>query len=669
VFDQFGVLPIDIALGVVATWLILGIAGLMLRHTRHLTTLALPFSAFASLILALAGLAGLSEPSLATLPLGMPGLPFHLRMDALSSFFLFLLGAASLGITLFSAGYFAHMEAARLRLLHLEYQVFLAAMALVFLADDAYLFMVCWESMALASYLLVATEHEKPEVRRAGFLYLLLAHIGAIGILMSFGVMDGGHGDYTFDAMRQNTLTSGWASVAFVLALFGFGAKAGLLPLHAWLPEAHPAAPSPVSAMMSGIMLKTAIYGIVRVSFDLLGTDVWWWGVLALTVGLVTALFGVIFAAVQVDMKRLLAYSSIKNIGMILAALGLALIFHHFGKDQLAALSLIAALYHTLNHAFIKGLLFLGAGAVLHATGERYMGRLGGLIRRMPQVAFYTLIAVLAMAGLPPLNLFVSEWLMLQAFLFSPGLPQSYINMLVPIAAAALALAAALSGYVMVKFFGLVFLGQPRAIALDTVHEAGRPERYGMAWLALGCVLLGLFPVAVVHQLDHVASLLVHQTMSSRLSQSGWLLLTPVQAERASYGPFILAAIMLSGVFVIVQVVKRFYNGRLRRGPAWDCGFPAQTAAMQDSAEGFGQPIRQIFEGFIVVVKQLPSPFDRHPRYHSETRDPLWDWLYLPVKRLNEGIAARIGKLQHGRIHAYLLYSFLTLLALLVFVE
>lgn len=668
-FDQFGLLPIDVALGVVVSWLMLGIAGLLLQNNRIITQYVFPAGAIGSFALALAGLGGLTETSIAILPLGLPDLPFHLRLDALSAFFLVLLGGASIGISLFSVGYFRNMAHGTLALLTFEYHVFMAAMALVFMADDAYLFMVAWESMALSSYFLVTTDHEQPEVRRAGFLYLLIAHVGAIAILMSFGVMQGGHGDYTFDTMRHTHLSTFWASATFLLALFGFGAKAGILPMHAWLPEAHPAAPSPVSAMMSGIMLKTAIYGILRVSFDLLDIQLWWWGVLALALGLITALFGVMFAAVQVDMKRLLAYSSIENIGIILVGIGLTLIFHAFQKDALAALSLTATLYHALNHAFMKSLLFLGTGSVLHATGERQLGKLGGLIHKMPKLALLMLVGTLAIAGLPPLNGFVSEWLLLQAFLLSPGLPHAYINMLVPIAAAALVLAAALSGYVMVKFYGVIFLGQPRDEKLAHVHDAGIWERIGLLCMVVACVALGIFPSFVILQLDFVTEMLVHHSLGSSAVQTGWLLLTPIQAERASYGPLILLFIMVAGGVLTMLAVKKYYHGRLRRGPAWDCGYPAQTSRMQDSAEGFGQPIRKIFEWFMGVSKQVPTPFDLHPHFHSETHDRLWNLFYVPIKHLNEMVGSQVGKLQHGRIHVYLLYSFVTLLALLAFIQ
>ena len=663
-------LPIDMAGLATLVWLALGVLGLFVPHRRVVGVL-FPAGALVSLLLAATGLWGLnSTPQVAVLPLGLPDLPFHLRMDALSAFFLLLLGAAATGISLYSAGYFRGManEDSKLNLLCLQYHVFLASMAWVLLADDAYFFMVAWETMALSSYFLVTTDHEIPDIRRAGFLYLLIAHVGAIGILLAFGVMQGGHGDYTFATMRAGHLDAFWASAAFLLALFGFGAKAGVLPLHVWLPEAHPAAPSPVSAMMSGIMLKTAIYGMLRVMFDLLDVRLWWWGGLMLVLGLLTALFGVLFAAVQSDIKRLLAYSSIENIGIIVSGIGLGILFHAYGEDAVAALALTATLYHALNHAFFKGLLFLGAGSVLHATAERNMGKLGGLIHRMPWVAATALVGTLAIAGLPPFNGFVSEWLMLQAYLLTPTLPKPYLNMMLPLGAAALALAAALAAYAMVKFYGIVFLGRPRGQNLDKVHDAGFWERLGLGWMAAGCVLLGLFPVAVIQQLDHVTQLLVSHDLGSSAARAGWLWLTPVAPERASYSPLILFLAILGGLALTYLAVRKFYHGRLRRGPAWDCGFPQQTSRMQDSADGFGQPIKQIFEQFFGLSREIPSPFDAHPHYQSEVTDPLWKIFYRPIARGVEGVSRLVSVLQQGRISVYLLYSFVTLIALLALV-
>lgn len=651
-------------------WIVLGSAGLVLQRAVHVIAyLIFPLSALVSLLLAEVAFLSLGDAPVAlVLPLGLPDLPFHQRLDNLSSFFVILLGIATVGVSLFGSGYFRHMDGKKLGLLCLEYHLFLAGMVLVLLADDAYMFMVAWEVMALSSYFLVTTDHAIPDIRKAGFLYLLIAHVGAIAILLSFGVMQGGHGigAYTFDAMRAAELTQFWASVAFLLALFGFGAKAGVLPMHVWLPEAHPAAPSPVSALMSGVMLKTAIYGILRVSFDLLQTQQWWWGVLALALGLMTAVFGVMFAAVQGDMKRLLAYSSIENIGLLLVGIGLTLIFHVYGKDALAALALTATLYHSLNHAMFKSLLFIGTGSILHATGERNMGRLGGLIHSMPWASVLMLVGVLAIAGVPPLNGFVSEWLLLQAFLLSPGLPNSYINMLVPVAAAASAMTAALAAYVMVKFYGVIFLGQSREKALKHAHDAGYWERAGMLWLALACVGLGLAPVFLVGQIDHVTQMLVGTPLGN--AATDWIFLSPVDIDRASYSPlyFLLAVLGVMGLTLLL--VRRLYHGRVRRGPAWDCGYPAQNARMQDTAEGFGQPIRQIFEPFFKIEREVPSPFDNHPKYHGQTDDRLWFILYLPIKHLIEKISGCASLLQHGRIHLYLTYTFTTLVVLLIFV-
>ncbi len=661
---------LDLVVALIAAWVITGVLGIVRpRHFVFVSRVLFPIGAAIALALAVVAFVAIGGgPQSVVLPLGLPDLPFHLRLDALSAFFLLLLGVVSAAISVFSVGYFRAGAGTAPGLLCLEYHVFLAAMALVLVADDAYVFMVAWETMALASFFLVTTDHRLPEIRRAGFLYLLIAHVGAIAILLCFGALQGGRGDYTFDAMRATHLTGMGATAAFFLALFGFGAKAGLFPLHVWLPEAHPAAPSPVSALMSGVMLKTAIYGLLRVTFDLLDTQLWWWGITALVLGLFTALFGVIFACVQSDMKRLLAYSSIENIGLIVAGIGLAIVFKAHDKVQLATLALTAALYHALNHAFFKSLLFLATGSVLHATKERSLGKLGGLIHRMPWVAWLALVGALAIAGLPPLNGFVSEWLLLQAFLFTPSLPQSFVNMLVPLAAAALVLAAALAAYVMVKFYGVIFLGQPREPSLANARDAGRYERAALAWLAAGCVLLGVFPFAVIEMLGSVTATLIGVAAGGELV-GDWLLISPIRPDRASYSPLIVLAVIAASVLLTMVIVRRFYHGRLRRGPAWDCGFPAQTHRMQDTAEGFGQPIRQIFEPFFRIERQLPSPFDAAPRYSVKADDHAWHWLYLPIAHVTEVLARLVGLLQQGRISAYLTYSFCTLLALLFFVR
>ncbi|MFZ4537730.1 hydrogenase 4 subunit B [Propionivibrio sp.] len=661
-------LLIDWVLITALVWLLIGIVGVAFQRNFTLISRVLfPLGALCGLALALLSLSSIvASPQVLILPIGLPDLPFHLRLDALSSFFLFLLGATSAGISIYAAGYIRKGEGTAPGLQCLLYHLFLTSMAFVMLADDGYAFMVAWETMALSSFFLVTSEHRHAEIRRAGYLYLLVAHIGAVGILLSFGVMAGSAGDYTFDAMREFSTLGFWPTVAFLLALFGFGAKAGLLPLHIWLPEAHPAAPSPVSAMMSGVMLKTAIYGLLRVSFDLLHAQLWWWGVLLLVLGLATALFGVIFSTVQTDMKRLLAYSSIENIGLIFVGFGLTLIFKSFALPYLAALALTATLYHCLNHAFFKSLLFLCTGSVLHATRERNLGKLGGLIHRMPWVTWLALVGVLSSAGLPPFNGFVSEWLLLQSFLFTSGLPQGYLNMLLPVVAGAIALIAALAGFAMVKFFGVVFLGQPREEKLSHAHDAGRLERIGLLWLAVGCVLLGLLPNVVIALLDPVTRLLVGSGLSYAANNHGWWLLAPISEDRASYSPAIFLVSILVLMPLVYWVVNRSFHRRLKRVPAWDCGFPLQTSRMQDTAEGFGQPIRRIFSPFFKRTREHPSPFDTQPRYRSLVEDPFWYWLYLPIARIVEYGTRLIAFLQQGRIAIYLLYSFVTLLSLLV---
>ena len=423
---------------------------------------------------------------------------------------------------------------------------------------------------------------------------------------------------------------------------------------------------SPVSAMMSGVMLKTAIYGLLRVSFDLLSAQHWGWGALLLVLGLATALFGVIFSTVQNDMKRLLAYSSIENIGLIFVGLGLTLIFKTFLLLNLAALTLTATLYHCLNHAFFKSLLFLSTGSVLHATGERNLGKLGGLIHHMPWVTWVALVGVLASAGIPPLNGFVSEWLLLQSFLFTAALPHGYLNMLLPVGAGAIALIAALAGFAMVKFFGVVFLGQPREERLTPAHDANHLERAGLLWLAAGCVLLGLLPNLVIALLDPITRMLVGSGLRYVSSNYGWWLLAPVSEDRASYSPAIFLGGLLVFMPLVFWLVRRRFHGRAQRVPAWDCGYPMQTSRMQDTAEGFGQPIRRIFSPFFRRTREHPSPFDLKPRYRSIVEDPIWYWLYLPLVRIVERGTRLAAFLQQGRIAIYLLYSFATLLTLLI---
>jgi formate hydrogenlyase subunit 3/multisubunit Na+/H+ antiporter MnhD subunit len=552
-------------------------------------------------------------------------------------------------------------------------------MLFVVLADDALFFLIAWEMMAASSYFLVMFEDERIENRRAAFLYLVVAHVGAIAILLSFGVMAGlatgfsGFQSYTFDAMRETELPAGLATLAFLLAFFGFAAKAGVIPLHVWLPEAHPVAPSNVSALMSGVMLKTAIYGIVRVVFDLIGDFPWWWGALVLVFGLISSVMGVLYALMQHDLKRLLAYHSVENIGIILIGIGLAMIFTSFDMPLLAALALIAGLYHTLNHAMFKGLLFMGAGAVLHATHERNMEEMGGLIRFMPWTAVFFLIGCISISALPPFNGFVSEWLTYQAFLLSPSLPSTLLNLLIPLGAALLALTSALAAACFVKAFGVTFLGHQRGHHHGVIHEADWSMRIGMLLASLTCLALGVFPTFMIKWLDPLAEDLVGGTIAASASGFGWMWLTPIAAERASYSAPIAFLGILS-VVIITYLMLHSRPGAIRRAPLWDCGFEKVTNRMQYTATSFAMPIRRIFGYLFSIkehVKQVPPAthpaFPERLHYHLRVRDRFWMWIYQPVVNASFWLSRRIGRLQQGRIQIYLIYSFVTILVLLIF--
>jgi hydrogenase-4 component B len=617
----------------------------------------------------------------AVVAMGLPDLPFHLRLDPLAGFFLCVIGLLSFFVSLYSIGYVQGFPPARSIVRFVVcYSLFVAGMLLVILADDAFFFLVAWELMAASSYFLVMYEDEKAENRRAAYLYLVIAHVGAIAILLSFGVMAGlakgfvGFQGYTFEAMRATNYPAGWATAAFLLALFGFAAKAGVIPLHVWLPEAHPVAPSNVSALMSGVMLKTSIYGIVRITFDFLKVFPWWWGGIVLVLGLVSALLGVLYALMQHDLKRLLAYHSVENIGIILIGLGLAMIFTSFQLPVLAALALIAALYHTLNHAMFKGLLFMGAGAVLHATHERNMEEMGGLIHRMPWTSVFFLIGCVSIAALPPFNGFVSEWLTFQAFLLSPALHRPILSLLIPLGAALLALTGALAAACFVKAFGVTFLGHWRGHhPVQRVHEVGWSMRLGMLLAAATCFLLGILPTLVIDWMDILAEQLVGGKIASSAGAFGWMWLTPYAHEQASYSGFnVFIGIM--AVVLVAWLLLHTRKATIHRVPIWDCGFEKLTPRMQYTATSFSMPIRRIF-GFLFHIREEAHAVQpvRHPAYPEKlnyrlrVRDRFWYWLYEPVGEAAFYAARKIGNLQQGRIQVYLIYSFVTIIVLLVF--
>lgn len=400
-----------------------------------------------------------------TLPLGLPWIGMRFRIDALSAFFLAVVNIGGAAASAYAIGYGAH-EKSPMRVLPF-FPAFIAGMNLVVLADDAFSFLVAWEFMSLASWALVLAHHHDADNRKAAYIYLVMASFGTLCLLMAFGILGGVGGAYDFASIREGSKDAWKAGIVLALVTLGAGSKAGLVPLHIWLPLAHPAAPSHVSALMSGVMTKVAIYGFIRVVFDLLGQPAFWWSVHPLVFGAISALIGVLFATMQSDLKKLLAYSTIENIGIIFIALGLALAFKANGQALPAALAFTAALFHVFNHALFKSILFFGAGAVLGATGERNIERLGGLIHGMPKTAFVFLGGCIAISALPPLNGFVSEWLVFQAILLSPSLPQWSLKLITPAVGVTLALSAALGAGCYVRAYGIAFLGRPRSPAAE----------------------------------------------------------------------------------------------------------------------------------------------------------------------------------------------------------
>jgi formate hydrogenlyase subunit 3/multisubunit Na+/H+ antiporter MnhD subunit len=617
--------------------------------------------------LALATLLGLvgESPDL-TLPLGLPWIGARFHLDALAAVFLVVVNLGGAMASLYALGYARH-EAEPARVLPF-YPAFLAAMNLVVLAADAFSFLIAWELMSLASWGLVVARHRESGNVRAGYVYLVMASFGALCLLLAFGLLAGPQGAYAFEAMRAHPPAAGVAALVLALAVLGAGSKAGLVPLHVWLPMAHPAAPSHVSALMSGVMTKVAVYAFVRIVFDLAGPPTWWWAVVVLALGAATAVIGVLQALMQHDLKRLLAYHTVENIGIIFIGLGLALAFKAERMPLATALAMTAALFHVFNHSLFKSLLFFGSGAVLSATGERDMERLGGLIRRMPQTAFAFLAGCVAISALPPLNGFVSEWLTFQAILLSPRLGAWALKLLIPAVGALLALSAALAAACFVKAFGIAFLGRSRSLAADNAHETDGFSRAAMFALTGLCLAAGVLPGLVIDALAPAVQGLAGGRMPVQASQA-WLTIVPIGEARSSYNGLLVLTFITVSAGLCALVIHEFASRRLRRAPAWDCGEPDPSPATQYTASSFAQPIRRVF-GTLVFgareVVEMPPPGDLRPaRYEAIVHDPIWESLYAPVAGLVGLAADRLNRLQFLTIRLYLSLVFGALIVLL----
>ncbi|HEY2758679.1 MAG TPA: hydrogenase 4 subunit B [Pseudolabrys sp.] len=661
VYALYGVLalmalvPIAIALG----------ASAQANGVVYGVSLVVTLSLCVIALLALLGHGG-ATPAI-TLPLGLPWLGAHFRIDALSAFFLVVINLGGAAASLFALGYGRHEEFPQ-RVLPF-YPVYLAGMNLVLLAADAFSFLVSWEFMSLTSWALVIAHHQVRENLRAGYVYLLMASFGTLALLLAFGLLAGGAGNYDFAAMRAAHPTAGLAALVLILALAGAGSKAGLVPLHVWLPLAHPAAPSHVSALMSGVMTKVAVYGFIRIVFDLLGAPDWWWSMLVLGVGGITAAMGVLYALMQRDLKRVLAYSTIENIGIIFVALGLALAFKSYAMTFAAALALTAALLHAFNHSLFKTLLFCGAGAVFSSTGERDMEKLGGLIHRMPQTAFVFLIGCTAISALPPLNGFVSEWLTFQAILLSPQLPSWGLKLMVPAVGALLALSAALAAGCFVRAFGISFLGRPRSDTAKTAHETNTSSLAAMYVLAAACLIAGILPGIFIDALAPVAQLLGDGRMPVQTSVE-WLSIVPIAESRSSYNGLLVFVFMAASSMIAAFAIHRLTSDKIRRSAIWDCGYPDPSPLTQYTADSFSQPIRRVFGTLVFRAREIgemPPPSSTAPARLTVTlRDPIWATLYAPISGFIAFAAEKLNVLQFLTIRRYLTLVFAALVLLLL---
>ena len=618
-----------------------------------------------------------SADSIQLLPSLVPNVHFDLRLDPLGAFFGIVVSLLALALSVYSVGYasgfFGRKNVGAMAAL---FNVLVLAITLVFLAANAFFFLIVWEIMALSAFCLVSYEHEREETRKAGVLYFIMSHFGTGFLILGFLLLFQKTGTYEFSGFHAagGQLSASEKNLAFLLFLVGFGIKAGIVPLHIWLPAAHPVAPSNVSALMSGIMIKTGIYGIARVCFDFLGTPPNWWGATLLTLGTISAVLGVLYALMEHDLKRLLAYHSVENIGIILMGFGASLMFLHSNHPALAALSLIAGLYHTINHAVFKALLFMGAGAVVHGAHTRDMEKMGGLAKRMGWTAFFFLMGAVAISALPPLNGFVSEWLtyqsLLQGYQPTPGL----IRLILPLGGAMLALTGALAAACFVKAFGITFLAQPRSDGARQAHEAPVTMLVGQGILVAACFFLGLFPTVFLKILDPVTQQFTGESLSASLSNAGgWSLsgVNPDGGTVSTLGITLTALCLLPIPLVLWFVLGR--KTRTRIGPTWDCGLRGLTPNMEYTATGFSKPIRMVFKALFRPRREVQREYDFSPyfatnlRFESHVEEIFQTRIYRPLNRLVLRISRRLRALQAGSIQAYLIYIFVTLLLLLIF--
>lgn len=616
------------------------------------------------------------------LPWSVFGTSLQFSLDPLAAFFITVISVLSLPVSVFSYSFASvYIGKQNVGVLGLFYNLFILSMLALVSSSNSFIFLFFWEIMSLVSYFLVVFEHQDYGVRRAGFIYIVMTHIGTAFIAIAFLLLYKETGSYYFTQYTSLThnLSPNIKTIIFILVTLGFGTKAGIVPLHIWLPQAHPAAPSNVSALMSGVMLKTAIYGFIRIAIDVLGVGPVWWGVLILIIGAVSAVLGVMYALMEHDIKRLLAYHSVENIGIILMGIGVALVFISYGYNGLALIGLTAGLFHVLNHAIFKGLLFLGAGAVHYATHTRNIEEMGGLLKRMPWTGFFFLIGSISISGIPPFNGFASEWLTFQALLaLGSAKLGAGMNILGPLLGAALALTGALAAACFVKAFGIMFLALPRSIKAEKAKEVPRTMLVGMGLLALLCLIFGVMPLMVIDLLSPVTASLIGLETIPLLGGYRWLSVPPVMEQgvavvTTSISPPMILAVLVLCVMLVSLFINKFGKFRtVKIDETWNCGTDL-TSKMEYTATSFSNPIRIMFRAIFQPTVETKKEYVLKPYFTSHIKSegaikPFFeDNLYRPLLKFFLKLADKVTALQSGSIHLYLGYIFATLVVLLIF--
>ncbi|MDO8432314.1 MAG: proton-conducting transporter membrane subunit [Candidatus Binatus sp.] len=583
---------------------------------------------------------------------------FHVGIDWLSSFFLICIFVVSGLAAVYGVGYLqGYLGKRRLAPAVAFFNLLVAAMVVIVIARDGVLFLMAWEVMSVTSFFLVTFDDEREDVRRAGMTYLMASQLGVVFLFVLFALFARHAGSFDLNAFAISHAPSArLANICFVLAVVGFGTKAGFWPFHIWLPDAHPAAPSHVSALMSGVMIKMGIYGLLRVLM-LLGPPPGWWGVLMLAVGGISGMAGVLHALAQHDLKRLLAYHSVENIGIIALGIGIGLLGQSYDQPTMAILGYSGALLHVLNHGLFKGLLFQAAGSILHGAGTRNIESLGGLYRRMPITGSAFLVGSVAISGLPPLNGFVSEWMIyVGAFRGAGNLPVAGTALAVT-TVAVIALIGGLAAACFVKAFGIIFLGEARSREASEAHEASASMQLSMVIGATLCFAIGVFPAWAFRLVGPVASSLSRTALST----------APILGQFDAITRVMIVLLLLIGMLALLRGVLLKARD-VRFGETWSCGYTGVTTRMQYTASSFAEPVLAPFSTLLHRQVHLEGPtgyFPEYARYEEHFSDIAGERFIVPLTHRFVAFLEKLRVIQHGRLQLYLAYIFFTLIALL----